>query len=75
MIKFSLKQAIALSVLAGVSAGAYADKQQDLGTISTSTPTTFSSIGHRLPRVLATSSPLMLPSPTTEPLPAWLIFH
>lgn len=44
MTKFSLKQAVALSVLAGASAGAYADQQQDLGTISTSAPTTFSSI-------------------------------
>ena len=43
MTKFSLKQAVALSVLAGASAGAYAG-QQDLGTISTSAPTTFSSI-------------------------------
>lgn len=44
MTKFSLKQAVAIAVLAGASAGAYADTEQSLGTISTSFPTTFSSV-------------------------------
>ena len=43
MTKFPLKQAVAVAVLAGASAGAYA-AEQDLGTISTSAPTAFNSI-------------------------------
>ncbi|SOD40075.1 FxDxF family PEP-CTERM protein [Nitrosovibrio sp. Nv4] len=41
MIKSSLKGAVAIVVLAGASASASADTVTDLGTISTSTPTTF----------------------------------
>ena len=42
MTKFPFKQAVAVAVLAGASAGAYA--QTHLGTVSTSVPTTFTSI-------------------------------
>ena len=44
MTKLPLKKALAVAVLAGASAGVYADTQTDLGTIPTSTPTTFDGI-------------------------------
>ena len=45
MTKFPMKQAIAVAVLAGASAGAYAQTAPvHLGTVSTSAPTTFTSI-------------------------------
>ncbi|MCC2680679.1 MAG: hypothetical protein K0S36_243 [Nitrosospira multiformis] len=44
MTKFPVKHAIAVAVLAGASMGAQADTLTDLGTLSTSSPTTFSGI-------------------------------
>ena len=41
MFKLSLKGAVAIAVLTGASAGAYAQTVTDLGEVSTSVPTTF----------------------------------
>jgi hypothetical protein len=41
MLSSTLKRAVGIAVLAGASAGAYADTTTDLGQVSTSTPTTF----------------------------------
>ncbi|SEP35797.1 FxDxF family PEP-CTERM protein [Nitrosovibrio sp. Nv6] len=44
MIKFSLKQAALAAALAGMSVGAYAQTQEDLGRIDFSSPAAFNSV-------------------------------